>query len=342
MLAISSSSPSSPRIGRASKTSGGFRHVSACPDAASWIARHTRSRVHGMSTWRDAEVARARRPPRSAPRASNRSCAASPMPFAPSALQGVGVSVFATSKVGHLGRGRASRSRRASRSSGCRPRRRRTAPTAPARCPARSPPCCWPATSSGLSDPPAVVDRDVAHGLDAAGVECRPRRPRRAHRTGTSHRAGLEVGLRAATPGARVGGELAPREHAVGHARRRRRRRRRPSSTELMSPAVASSSGGGELACPATTTVVGRAEHARARRAAATASRRCRRPRGTTAVSDCTKRTCSIGTPSRSATIIANDVAWPWPCAGRADATSSRHRRRRRSRRRTPRPRRRR
>ena len=37
-------------------------------------------------------------------------------------------------------------------------------------------------------------------------------------------------------------------------------------------------------------------------------------PRGTSAVSDCTKRIASIGMPSGSATIIANDVAWPWPC----------------------------
>ncbi len=38
-------------------------------------------------------------------------------------------------------------------------------------------------------------------------------------------------------------------------------------------------------------------------------------PRGTTAVSDWTKRIGSSGMPSRSATIIANAVAWPWPCA---------------------------
>ena len=38
-------------------------------------------------------------------------------------------------------------------------------------------------------------------------------------------------------------------------------------------------------------------------------------PRGTVAVSDCTKPIRSIGMPSRSCTSIANAVACPWPCA---------------------------
>ncbi len=44
-------------------------------------------------------------------------------------------------------------------------------------------------------------------------------------------------------------------------------------------------------------------------------------PCGTDAVSDWTKRTCSIGMPSRSATIIANDVACPCPWAEVPTAT---------------------
>ena len=38
-------------------------------------------------------------------------------------------------------------------------------------------------------------------------------------------------------------------------------------------------------------------------------------PLGTAAVSDWTKRMSSIGMPSRSETIMANAVAWPWPWA---------------------------
>ena len=37
-------------------------------------------------------------------------------------------------------------------------------------------------------------------------------------------------------------------------------------------------------------------------------------PRGTRAVSDWTNRIDSMGMPRRSATIMANDVGWPWPC----------------------------
>ena len=46
-------------------------------------------------------------------------------------------------------------------------------------------------------------------------------------------------------------------------------------------------------------------------------------PRGTTAVSDWTSRTCSIGMPSSSCTIIANAVSWPWPCDDVPTVTST-------------------
>ena len=53
---------------------------------------------------------------------------------------------------------------------------------------------------------------------------------------------------------------------------------------------------------------------ARSLRSGASATRSCRARVGTTAVSDCTRRTASMGTPSSSATIIANAVSCPWPC----------------------------
>src|SRR5690606_5062002 len=37
-------------------------------------------------------------------------------------------------------------------------------------------------------------------------------------------------------------------------------------------------------------------------------------PRGTCAVSDCTKSICSTGMPRASEASMAKDVGWPWPC----------------------------
>ena len=89
-----------PRSGRVSKNAGGSRHGEPLlPAAASLMARQTRSGVQGISRWRT-------------PRWLRASTTAfwtagiepivpdSPMPFAPSGLSGVGVSVFSVSNEG--------------------------------------------------------------------------------------------------------------------------------------------------------------------------------------------------------------------------------------------------
>ena len=136
---------------------------------ASSIARHTRSAVHGMSTWRT---------PRWLSASTTAFCTAgvdptvadSPMPFAPSGLSGDGVSVCAASNDGNsaaLGM-RVVGQRRRERVAvvvvdELLPQRLRD--------PRREPAVHLAVDEQRVEDAAAVVDRDVAHRHDPAGLD---------------------------------------------------------------------------------------------------------------------------------------------------------------------------
>ena len=261
-----------------------------------------------------AEVAAARRPPRSAPRASSRSCPTRRCPWRRAGSAASASRCWPPRSDGSsaaLGM-RVVGERR--RSAGCRRRRRRTPPTAPATMPWAMPPCCWPATSSGLRMRPQSSTATWRTGVDPAGLGVDLDDRRRARRTGTSRRPGAKSS--SAASGAAVlarprpassahvsavaGTPATPRRAVVGQhdvVRRRPRAARGRERRGLLEHARR------------------RAAAPRCRRAAATASRRCRRraarARCRTARSGSARSGCRAGRD----TIIANAVAWPWPCA---------------------------
>ena len=169
----------------------------------------------------------------------------------------------------------AARSRRRCPTSGCR-RRRRTNPSHSAcEMPCASPPCCWPATSVGLSTVPqsstATWRTGVTRPVSRSTSTTDDVRTEGVRRAGLALVAGL--GQRHALLG-RGGRDLAPREHAVGHAGDAQ-----ADDAVVVDRDVAGiglQRRGDDLARPGQHGV-GRDEHARARRAAASASRPSRR-----------------------------------------------------------------
>ena len=143
----------------------GSRHGSGgAPASASLTAFQTRSGVHGMSTWRMPRWDRA---------SITAFCTAgvapivpaSPMPLTPRGLSGERVSVLDTSKEGNFGR---RRHQVVDEGTGQRiavfvvPDLLEQGLPAPA----AIPPCCWPATMSGIEHEAAVVHGDVAQERD--------------------------------------------------------------------------------------------------------------------------------------------------------------------------------
>ena len=181
------------------------------------------------------------------------------------------------------------------------------------------PPCCCPATISGLMMRAAVVDRD--RGAAARRVRCRrrSRRPRRASRTGTTTRrpgSRARAASRSATPSGPLRRDPSPRPRdrptTAGSRDARdleRRRRRATMSSGLASSRCAASC----FACASTSWLAteqrAAADLPRARTAGAAAARHLggvgvqRRGRRPTARRACRRRSCE------------NAVSWPWPCA---------------------------
>ena len=169
------------------------------------------------------------------------------------------------------------------------------------------PPCCCPSTMAGLSTRPQSSTATCRSGTTcpvsvstSTTDTCAPN-GNVAPFCGTSSCACSEVSRSAAAAASWVQSTVAPGTPDT----------RNPSSASSTSSGDASSSSAASSpACSST-----------ARAAAATAlppSCSDREPPvpppvATRAVSDCTYRIRSMGIPSRSATIIANDVAWPWP-----------------------------
>ena len=178
--------------------------------------------------------------------------------------------------------------------------------------PCAMPPCCWPATSIGLTMLAAVVDRDVAQQLDAARCRGRPRPPRCARRTGTTTNPASKSSSccsRASMPSGRRASilhrvrEVGPRQRARGHARD-------------LEPAVADHDVVGVGLEQVRGELLGlRRAPLRSRPTSALPPICSEReppvppPAGLSSVSECTTRTSSIGTPSASLTIIENAVS---------------------------------
>ena len=98
---------------------------------------------------------RARRRPRSRRRASTPTAPDSPMPFAPSGLTGVGVSVRVVRNARQVGGGRDPVAVEVGRAAGCRRRRRRRRSYSACAIPWATPPCTCPSASSGFTIRPA-------------------------------------------------------------------------------------------------------------------------------------------------------------------------------------------
>ena len=155
----------------------------------------------------------------------------------------------------------------------------------------------------------AVVHRDVPHRRDAPGVE-----------VDLDHRDVRAEGV--GRPGLRLVAGLGERHPLVAG----RRGHLAPLSARSGTPARPSPPSTTVTSAGSASRAVATTSRARASTVSAATSTlepaSCSEreppvppPRGTAAVSDCTNRTCSMGMPRRSATIIANDVACPWPCA---------------------------
>ena len=185
--------------------------------------------------------------------------------------------------------------------------------------PCAMPPCCWPATSSGLTMRAAVVDRDVAQRARPARSRCRPRRPRCASRTGTTNRPALKSSSCAsAAPCLRPAGvagsftAAASSAHDSGSRGRRRprgRRRRRTMSSGFASSRCAASCFAWASTSSLATEQRAAADLQRARPAGAAA------PRDTRGVGLDDADLSRSGRRACSLTIIENVVSWPWPCA---------------------------
>ena len=202
------------------------------------------------------------------------------MPFAPSALTGVGVSIADDVERRQLGGGREGVAEEARGQRVARPRRRRTPRRAPGPTPVATPPCTWPSAMTGLIDRARVVDRDEAPELDLAGLgvdlddgDVRAERERRSARVEDL------LGAQLLEPSFRCRGSWrAPSRRARawasrprGSARSRcraRRRRRSPRAARLRAP--------GPAPRPRALPPAAR----RRRRSGSTSSRRCRCPGG--------------------------------------------------------------
>ena len=184
--------------------------------------------------------------------------------------------------------------------------------------PCAIPPCCWPATSNGLTIVPqsstamwrSSSTRPVSASISTTAM-CEP--------NGNDEPPGVEVELvlrvalrHALGPARRVlrrGRELGPRRACSRARPRPRARRRRHDVVGVRLEQVR-----GEL-LRLREHLLARDGAARCRRSGASASRRCRRPAGPRRCRSARRARRSIGTPSASLTIIANAVSWPWPCA---------------------------
>ena len=162
-----------------------------------------------------------------------------------------------------------------------------------------------------VHDDTAVVDRDVLARRDPAGlgVDLDDRDVRAERERGTGPLGVVLHHQRLAALRCRPPRAPTTRAPCSAHPRRRggRRRRRRCLPARLRAARLrapwpsrrrASRSGG-----------------PRCRRAAPSATRRCRRRAARARCRTARSVICSIGTPSWSATICVNAVAWPCPCA---------------------------
>ncbi len=268
--------------------------------SASRIARpHPLGRARNVDM-AHAEMRQARRSPRSAPRVSNRSCPTRRCPWHPSGLRGDGVSVFERFERRQLGR---ARHRVVGQRRGERvavvvvdvllPQRLRDA--------LRDPAVLLTGHDQRVEDAAAVVDRNVPQRRDHAGVEIdfddcdvRAERERRTVLLEVGDRDDRLAAARARPTSARVAGTPATPT--------------RPSSIMTMSSGLASSIvAATSRACAITPSARVRAP--RNRRAAANANRPCRHRSGPRQCRTGRSARASSGICSRSATIIANDVA---------------------------------
>ena len=107
-------------------------------------------------------------------------------------------------------------------------RRNRTSSYSACAMPWAMPPCCWPATSSGLRIRPQSSTATWRTRRDPARSRCRPRRRRRARRTGTSAPSWSKSSRRRRCR--RVAAARATSAQVTRRRRARRARRTRPSS----------------------------------------------------------------------------------------------------------------
>ena len=172
-----------------------------------------------------------------------------------------------------------------------------------------------------VEDPAAVVDRDVAEQLDAAGLAVDlDDGDVRAEREGRV--ALVEVELVRRAPGSMPVGRASsgPSPRAASSAQRQRARGHagdadRPPSWTHDVVGVRLEQVTRRARWPSRAPPRWRGPDRAARRSAATASPSCRCPAGRARCRTGRAARCPSGTPSSSATIIANAVSWPWPCA---------------------------
>ena len=169
-----------------------------------------------------------------------------------------------------------------------------------------------------VEDPAAVVDGDVAQRRDLAGLDVDlddrdvgAERERRAVLGEVGVDAEAAVVLVGVRPRARASDTPAPGTPATP----------KPVVVELDVRRRWPRASGRPRASACSRSLVGGLGRRRCRRAAATASRRCRRRCGRPRCRTGGSVIFSSGMPSRSATIIENDVAWPWPWAEVPDIT---------------------
>ncbi len=344
-----------PGPGRRSNTAGGSRHSgrspATSPRPAATIARHTRSGVQGMSTWRTPRWARA-------------STTAlwtdgvepivpdSPMPLAPSGFRDVGVSVLAVSNNGKLG---CARHGVVGQVRGQRVALRVEDHLLPQRLghPLGDAAVLLALDEQRVEDPAAVVDRHVAPrphlarlhvdldhrdvGAEREGgpllaeVDRRRQRPEpvvlgamAAHlryAARVRRPAGTAVDAGPCGPGSPGSQPSAARRSAARPASSAHERApagtpatpTRPPSWTTMSSTLASRWAAAISLARASTSSV--AESTALPPICRDRDPPVPPPLGTAAVSDWTKRMSSSGMPSRSETIMAKEVAWPCPCA---------------------------
>ena len=286
---------------------------------AAATARQTRSGESGMSRWRT---------PRWASASITAFCTAGVAPIVPGLADALGAERVERRRrlggvdleAGQLGGARATGSRSASRCGGCRRRRRRRARSSAWATPEATPPCCWPATSSGLTRVPQsstatwrsrstspvsgststtamwAPKGNVAPPWSKSSWAARPSVP---SSWSTASGASAAAAASSAQLSARAGTPATPRP---------------PSSCDDDVVGGGLEQVGGQRRGPWPARPRWRAAPP-TRRSAASGSRRCRRPVRTWSVSDWTRLIRSTGMPRRSATIMANVVAWPWPWA---------------------------